>query len=172
MSVPLYSSDLALLDVISDKRALRLEDCGLAKVVRHKGTSTEWSSIAGQTIPFRPQRGTTLARHTRSSNRSQTGITVGSSDHCKVGTPIRRLRHRTVRSDGGHSPHLCVGPVSALSGLRVIYPEHAPGSICAPPSPDASASTLPARAPCAGCGAHFHRQVNELLHDDAAHGEV
>ena len=37
MSVPLYSSDLALLDVISEKRALRLEDCGLAKVVRHKG---------------------------------------------------------------------------------------------------------------------------------------
>jgi len=37
MSVPLYSSDLALLDVISDKRALRLEKCGLAKVVRHKG---------------------------------------------------------------------------------------------------------------------------------------
>lgn len=36
MSVPLYSSDLALLDVISEKRALRLEDCGLAKVVRHK----------------------------------------------------------------------------------------------------------------------------------------
>ena len=37
MSVPLYSSDLALLDVISEKRALRLENCGLAKVVRHKG---------------------------------------------------------------------------------------------------------------------------------------
>jgi hypothetical protein len=37
MSVPLYSSDLALLDFISDKRALRLEDCGLAKAVRHKG---------------------------------------------------------------------------------------------------------------------------------------
>jgi hypothetical protein len=42
----------------------------------------------------------------------------------------------------------------------------------------------PARAPCAGCGVHFNRQVNELLHeeayflnhapscDDAAHGEV
>jgi len=37
MSVPLYSSDLALLDVISEKRALRLEGCGLAKLVRHKG---------------------------------------------------------------------------------------------------------------------------------------
>ena len=37
MSVPLYSSDFALLDFISDKRALRLEDCGLAKAVRHKG---------------------------------------------------------------------------------------------------------------------------------------
>src|ERR1700722_12443109 len=50
--------------------------------------------------------------------------------------------------------------------------------------PDASASTLPARAPRAGCGAHLNRQVNELLHeeayflnrapscDDAAHREV
>ena len=67
---------------------------------------------------------------------------------------------------------------------RVIHPEHVPGSICIPPAPDASASTLPARAPCAGCGAHFNRQVNELLHeeayflnhapscDDTAHGEV
>ena len=51
-------------------------------------------------------------------------------------------------------------------------------------SPDASASTLLARAPCAGCGVHFNRQVNELLHEEAyflnhapscdgtAHGEV
>ena len=72
----------------------------------------------------------------------------------------------------------------SLSEWRVIHPEHVPGSICIPPAPDASASTLPARAPCAGCGAHFNRQVNELLHeeayflnhapscDDAAHGEV
>ena len=57
-------------------------------------------------------------------------------------------------------------------------------AICIPPAPDASASTLPARAPCAGCGVHFNRRVNELLHeeayflnhapscDDTAHGEV
>ena len=37
MPVPLYASDLSLLDLISDKRALRLESRGLAKVVRHKG---------------------------------------------------------------------------------------------------------------------------------------
>ena len=37
MSIPLYSSDFALLDFINDKRALRLENAGLAKLVRHKG---------------------------------------------------------------------------------------------------------------------------------------
>jgi hypothetical protein len=39
---------------------------------------------------------------------------------------------------------------SAFSEWRVIHPERVPGSICIPPAPDASASTLPARAPCAG----------------------
>jgi hypothetical protein len=33
------------------------------------------------------------------------------------------------------------------SGLPVIHPEHVPEAICIPPPPDASASTLPARAP-------------------------
>ena len=73
---------------------------------------------------------------------------------------------------------------SILRVARQIHPEHVPGSICIPPAPDASASTLPARAPCAGCGVHFNRQVNELLHEEAyflnhapscdgtAHGEV
>jgi hypothetical protein len=37
MAVPLYSSDSALLDFISHKRALQLEESGRAKVVRHKG---------------------------------------------------------------------------------------------------------------------------------------
>lgn len=37
MAVPLYSSDRSLLDFISDQRALRLEETGLAKLVRHKG---------------------------------------------------------------------------------------------------------------------------------------
>jgi len=37
MAVPLYSSEFALLDFISDKCALRLEGRGLAKLVRHKG---------------------------------------------------------------------------------------------------------------------------------------
>ena len=84
-----------------------------------------------------------------------------------------RMQLRSTASPGLLSP-----------GLRVIHPEHVPGSICIPPAPDASASTLPARAPCAGCGVHFNRQVNELLHEEAyflnhapscdgtAHGEV
>jgi hypothetical protein len=67
---------------------------------------------------------------------------------------------------------------------RVMHPEHVPGSICIPPAPDAGASTLPARASCAGCGVRFNRQVNELLDEEAyflnhapscdgtAHGEV
>ena len=37
MAVPIYSSDFALLDSISDKRALQLEESGRAKLVRHKG---------------------------------------------------------------------------------------------------------------------------------------
>ena len=37
MSIPLYSYEFALLDVINEKRALRLENAGLAKLVRHKG---------------------------------------------------------------------------------------------------------------------------------------
>jgi hypothetical protein len=36
-----------------------------------------------------------------------------------------------------------------------------------PPAPDASASTLAGSRSCAGCGAHFNRQVNELLHEEA-----
>jgi hypothetical protein len=61
---------------------------------------------------------------------------------------------------------LPAGP-GPLSEWRVIHPEHVPGSICIPRAPDASASTLPARAPCAGCGNHFNRQASELLHEDA-----
>ncbi len=37
MSIPLYSYESALLDFISEKRALRLENAGLAKLVRRKG---------------------------------------------------------------------------------------------------------------------------------------
>jgi hypothetical protein len=36
------------------------------------------------------------------------------------------------------------------SDLSVIHPEHVPEAICIPPPPDASASTLPARAPAQG----------------------
>ena len=43
----------------------------------------------------------------------------------------------------------------------MIHPEHAPASLCIHPAPDAGASTLPARAPCAGCGVHFNRQIRE-----------
>ena len=88
-------------------------------------------------------------------------------------------RRRHVRRPSFLQPDF--GPISEWP---VIHPEHVPEAICIPQAPDASASTLPARAPCAGCGAHFDRQVNELLHeeayflnhppscDDAAHGEV
>jgi hypothetical protein len=37
MPLPLYSSDLGLVDHIEPSRALRLERAGLAKVIRHKG---------------------------------------------------------------------------------------------------------------------------------------
>ena len=37
MPIPLYSCDLAFLDFINQRRALRLERGGLAKAVRHKG---------------------------------------------------------------------------------------------------------------------------------------
>jgi hypothetical protein len=37
MSIPLYSYEFALLDFTSEKRALWLENAGLAKLVRHKG---------------------------------------------------------------------------------------------------------------------------------------
>ena len=37
MPIPLYSHDFAVLDFINEKRALRLENAGLAKLVRHKG---------------------------------------------------------------------------------------------------------------------------------------
>src|ERR1035441_6647359 len=37
MPIPLYAADGSLVDFIGDKRALRLENCSLAKVVRHKG---------------------------------------------------------------------------------------------------------------------------------------
>src|SRR5664279_1722133 len=37
MPIPLYSHDFAILDFINEKRALRLEKAGYAKLVRHKG---------------------------------------------------------------------------------------------------------------------------------------
>ena len=40
MAVPLYSSQLALLDFIGRRQALRLERDGLAKVIRHKKNGT------------------------------------------------------------------------------------------------------------------------------------
>jgi hypothetical protein len=40
-----------------------------------------------------------------------------------------------------------LGSRRALYESRVIHPEHVPGAICIPPAPDASASTLAARAP-------------------------
>ena len=41
MGIPLYASDNSLLDFIGEKRALRLEGIGLAKVVRHKGVGSQ-----------------------------------------------------------------------------------------------------------------------------------
>ena len=62
MSVPLYSSDLALLDVISEKRALRLEDCGLAKLVRHKGLATDEDERFRESFGQRSQASCQAAR--------------------------------------------------------------------------------------------------------------
>jgi len=94
MSVPLYSSDLALLDFISDKRALRLEDCGLAKVVRHKG---HINRVVFYRRPDDPLPST--ARDYQGSAYSfeqplADGHHCWKLDRCKVGAPIRPLRHR------------------------------------------------------------------------------
>jgi hypothetical protein len=55
----------------------------------------------------------------------------------------------------------------SISDKPVIDPEHVPEAIRIPPAPDASALTLAGWRSCAGCGAHFNRQVNELLHEEA-----
>jgi hypothetical protein len=59
------------------------------------------------------------------------------------------------------------GSSKSISDKPVIDPEHVPEAIRIPPAPDASASTLAGSRSCAGCGAHFNRQVNELLHEEA-----
>jgi hypothetical protein len=96
MSIPLYSYEFALLDFISEKRALRLENAGLAKLVRRKG---HLNRVVLYRRPGDPNP-TTVRQYMGTGYSFEQPL----GDYVRLGAvgcgEIRRCRRQITRDDG------------------------------------------------------------------------